>query len=123
MPLHTYRFKHLPQYYKELRSQGIRLVQLLDPFIYDSGGISPGLVSGDRADVWAKTPAGEPAKGTGWFLHQARFPDYTDPVTQVRSQSALVLCLYNCSPDHPPDFSCYFFDSRHIFLLYMKLFG
>ncbi len=82
------RFRALPKYAAELRAQGIRLIPLLDPFIYERmfpwEGRDLAERTGDRADVWAKTPAGKDATGGGWFLYNAKFPDYTNPVAKVR---------------------------------------
>ncbi len=81
------RFKDLPEYAWQLRSQGIRLIPLLDPFIY--GRRFPwekkdlAELEGDRLDIWAKQPGGRAARGGGWFIFDAKYPDYTNPKTKV----------------------------------------
>ena len=83
------RFKRLPEYASELRSEGIRLIPLFDPFIYER--MFPWETrdlaerTGDKYDVWAKRPSGRDATGGGWFLYNAKFPDYTNPVAKVES--------------------------------------
>ena len=83
------RFKQLPRYSYELQSQGIRLIPLLDPFIYTPAlpwrRRDWALREGDRLGIWAKDSNGrDDATGSGWFVYNAKYPDYTNPVTKVQ---------------------------------------
>ena len=41
-------------------------------------------MEGNRKDVWLKTSEGRSVTGTGWYVHEAFYPDYTKPAAQVR---------------------------------------
>ncbi len=63
-----------------------RLIPLLDPFIYARrlpwSKRDLAERTGDRLGVWARTASHRPATGGGWFVYEAKYPDYTDPVAQ-----------------------------------------
>jgi len=63
------------------------MVPLLDPFILAPsfmGKADKALKTGNALGVWARTSEGKPVTGTSWYVNTAIYPDYTNPVTQVR---------------------------------------
>lgn len=77
------RFEGLPEYIREMKSQGIKFVTILDPCIShrEPRGSYKAFDWGDELDLWIKRPDGSPAGGTVW-PGPCYFPDYSKNVTR-----------------------------------------
>lgn len=76
------RFAGLPEYVRQLKTDGIRFITLLDPFIGigEPPGSYPPFDRGQELDVWVTESDGvTPAEAQAWPESNVYYGDYADP--------------------------------------------
>jgi len=76
------RFAGLPEYIRELKTQGIKFVTIVDPFISTGEKDYRPYELGNEMDVWVKKANGEPVVGKVWPEDPVYFGDFSKNATK-----------------------------------------